>query len=123
MKKKMNQKIQMMGQHHSESQHEYKQQSVHVFRFGPVYADEDDERTEHKADDTAETNKRQKCTQSTHYYQSSKFKRFLRKKILKLGKYLHVNKRKKNTRRYKKVNDIYKKKLKHVNKKINKNEL
>ena len=56
MKKKMNQKIQMMGRHHSESQREIKQQqSVHAFRFGPVYADEDDERTEYKAEDTAKT--------------------------------------------------------------------
>ena len=128
MKKKMNQKIQMMGRHHSESQREFKQQqSVHVFRFGPVYADEDDERTEYKAEDTAKTNKYQKYTQSTQYYQSSKFKRFIKKKILKLRKYLanklHVNKRNKNRRKYKKANDIYKKKLKQVNKKITKNEL
>ena len=128
MKKKMNQKIQMMGRHHSESQREFKQQqSVHVFRFGPVYADEDDERTEYKAEDTAKTNTYQKYTQSTQYYQSSKFKRFIKKKILKLRKYLanklHVNKRNKNKRKYKKANDIYKKKLKQVNKKITKNEL
>ena len=51
----------------------------------------------------------------------------LKKKISKLRKYLanklNINKRNKNRKKYKKANNIYKKKLKQVNKKITKNEL
>ena len=117
MKNKMNLMIQKMGRHPSDSNISVNKQSVQVFRFGPVYADEDDEQIDDDAEETAKTNNYQQYTRSNHFQTSSKPKRSLKSKIFKLKQYL-ANKLQTSKKRHN-----IKRKLSQINKKINKNDL